>query len=244
MRTCAFCGHAGSKPSREHVFPEWLSRIGAEYGNYVMDYGNGKVISTPLIEVVTKRVCLECNTGWMARVEDTAVKVMEPLLRASTSVISETDRWVIARWFTKTVLTASLVVVPRSEPAWIPLKSHHDFYVRPEPTNNQLLFLSGYQGPLLPIQFTMTVPNDTTGLRVMFHFHRVVLMAVYVEIGTPHQMAVPRGFKDAAHIIWPPHRGFLWMDDPTLPLPWPPAMLLGDSAVALAIQMFAKEPER
>ena len=70
-----------------------------------------KVISTPLIEVITKRVCEDCNTGWLGRIEIGAKAVFEPLLDAETQTITEMDRWIIARWFTKTILTAQLALV-------------------------------------------------------------------------------------------------------------------------------------
>jgi hypothetical protein len=69
-----------------------------------MDRGD-KTITTPLVEIVTKRVCHECNTGWLARIESQARPVFTALLDGSAVRISETDRWIIARWFNKTILT-------------------------------------------------------------------------------------------------------------------------------------------
>jgi len=85
---CAFCQRSGVKLSREHVLPHWLSTAGSDAGEYILERGP-KIIRTPLIEVVTKRVCEDCNTGWMSRIEEGAKAVLEPILDASATAITE-----------------------------------------------------------------------------------------------------------------------------------------------------------
>src|ERR1700733_1463765 len=112
--SCAFCSRSNIKMSREHVFPQWLSKTGSYAGAYEMQRGM-KTITTPLIDVITRKVCENCNIGWLSRIEVGAKAVLEPLLDATATVITEGDRWIIARWFTKTILTAQLALFPRTE---------------------------------------------------------------------------------------------------------------------------------
>jgi hypothetical protein len=176
---CAFCQRSGVKMSREHVLPHWLSLAGSDAGQYILER-DSKTIRTPLIELVTKRVCEDCNTGWMSRIEDGAKAVLEPVLDASAMAITETDRWIIARWFTKTILTAQLALTARSENGILHPQDYSTFFSHAQPFNNQFTLLWGYQGPLLPIRFEIHSPNEATnqGVRVFFHFHRIILLLI------------------------------------------------------------------
>jgi hypothetical protein len=232
---CAFCGRSGIKMSREHVFPQWLSRAASGDGNYTW-IREGRGITTPLIEVVTKRVCEECNTGWLSRIEAGAKAVLEPLLNASTNRITEADRWIIARWFTKTILTAQLALVPRSGTGIVDGQAYRDFYENPSPFNNSVIFISGYHGLLLPIAFDVVpLPGDGAwGFRVFFHFHRLVLTGFVAGPGKDCKISWPHNFHTACHLIWPPQRGFMgYFGDPTLPCSWPPPYLLDQTVIEL-----------
>ena len=235
--SCAFCGRSNVKMSQEHVFPRWLSRTGSYAGNYTMHRGS-KVISTPLIEVITKRVCEDCNTGWLGRIEIGAKAVFEPLLDAETKTITEMDRWIIARWFTKTILTAQLALVSRSATGMVADDAYRSFYEKPQPFNNSVILISGYQGPIPPIAFEMSgiTDSESWGFRVLFHFHRLVLTAFVAEPDKQITLAWPHNFHTACHLMWPSQRGFLGMEDPTLPHPWPPRYVLDQAAIELFIK--------
>jgi hypothetical protein len=243
--SCAFCGRSGVKMSREHVFPQWLSRAGSYAGNYTMQRGE-KTISTPLIEVITKRVCEDCNTGWLSRIETGAKAVLEPLLDATTNTIAEIDRWIIARWFTKTILTAQLALVSRSSSGIIGDRNYHDFYEKPQPFNNSVILISGYHGPIPPIGYEMIelTGSEGRGFRVFFHFHRLVLTAFAAEPNERITVAWPHNFHTACHLMWPSQRGFLGLDDPTLPRSWPPPYLLDQAAIELFLRTMRKTPEQ
>lgn len=193
--SCAFCQCSDVKMTREHVLPKWLSRAGSDAGQYSIKRGS-KTIRTPLIEIVTKRVCEDCNTGWMSRIEDGAKSVLEPLLAYTTRTITETDRWLIARWFTKTILTTQLAMTARSANGILHPQDYRNFYDRPQPFDNQLTLLSAYQGTLPPIIFEMASPDDATnrGVRVLFNFHRLVLLAFFLDKGNVSYVHLPHGF--------------------------------------------------
>lgn len=229
--------------SREHVFPQWLSRIGSHGGNYTMQRG-AKTITTPLIEVVTKRVCAECNNGWLSRIEVGAKAVLEPLLDASIDSITEIDRWIIARWFTKMMLTAHLALVPRSRSGVMDAQSCRDFYEKPLPVNNGVILISGYHGPLLPIAFDMIeiMGSEGRGFRVFFHFHRLILTAFVAEPDKLVTFSWPHNFHTASHVMSPPQRGFLGSGDPTLPRSWPPPYLLDQAAIEFLLRTMRNSP--
>ena len=231
--------------SREHVFPQWLSRIGSRVGNYTMRRGD-KIITTPLIEVVTKRVCVECNTGWLSRIEAGAKAVLEPLLEVSTDTITETDRWIIARWFTKTMLTAHLALVARSSSGILDVRGCRNFYEKPLPVNNGVIFISGYRGPLLPIAFEMIeiTGSEGRGFRVFFQFHHLVLTGFVAEPDKLVTFSWPQNFHTAAHMMSPSQRGLLGNGDPTLPLSWPPPYVLDQAGVEFLLQTMRKSPEQ
>jgi hypothetical protein len=230
--SCAFCGRSDVKMSREHIFPQWLSRAGSHAGNYIMHRGE-KTVTTPLIEVVTKRVCVECNTGWLSRIETGAKAVLEPLLHSSVNLITETERWIIARWFTKTVLTAHLAMVSRSSPGLFAPQSYRDFYEKPLPVNNGVILISGYTGPILPIRFeVIEIPGSKgSAYRIFFHFHRLVLTGFVAEPDKLVNIVWPHNFHLACQVVTPMQRGFLGNGDPTLPCSWPPSYLLDQAAI-------------
>jgi hypothetical protein len=238
--SCAFCKNSNAKMTREHVLPRWLSRAGSAAGSYILKRGS-KTIRTSLIEVTTKRVCEDCNTGWMRRIEDGAKMVFEPLLDATAKTITETQRWIIARWFMKTILTAQLSQTSRSGDGILHPQDFETFYNSAQPFQNQFTLISGYQGPLPPIRFEMYAPDETTnrGTRVLFHFHRVVLLAFFMDIGKPSSIHLPQQFQLASHVMWPSQRGLLGSDDPTRPVSWPPPYLLDESAIKNLHEMMA-----
>lgn len=219
--------------SREHVVPKWLSITGAaDGGGQYIIAREGREIRTPMIEVVTRRVCENCNTGWLSRIESGAAPVLKGLLDASSKTISEVERWIVARWFTKTILTAQLALTARSDTGILHPQDYRTFFDHAQPFNNQFTMIAGYQGPLPPILFEVYSPDETTnrGVRVLFHFQRVVILAFFMNTDEPASLHLPHRFDEASHIIWPMQRGLLRSDDPTLPLSWPPPFVVeGDT---------------
>lgn len=218
--------------SREHVLPHWLSLAGADAGQYILERG-AKTIRTPLIELVTKRVCEDCNTGWMSRIEVGAKAVLEPILDASVTAITETGRWIVARWFTKTILTAQLAMTARSQQGILHPRDYETFFSHAQPFSNQFTLMWGYQGTLLPIRFEIHSPDETSnqGVRALFHFHRLILVASFMSMERPTNIVLPHGFTDGCHVLWPSQRGLLGSGDPTLPVGWPPPYLVDEEGV-------------
>ena len=239
---CAFCQRTRVKMSPEHVLPKWLSKAGAPGGYYQM-VRNGKTFRSPLMEVITKRICEDCNTGWLSRIETGAAPVFRSLL-GQPARIDQIRRWIIARWFSKTILTAQLGLTDRSDGGILHPKDYDTFYHHAQPFENQFTFLCAYQGALAPIRFEIDSPDESTnrGIRAWFNFHHIVLMAAFMTMEQPSALRLPTGFNQAAHVIWPTQRGLFGSGDPTLALTWPPPQVLNETTIDTVRTIFLRDP--
>jgi hypothetical protein len=112
-KTCAFCGTSG-KLTGEHVFGEWLSRIGLDVPE--CRFGAGPVnrsaralgVSYPFARKV-RDVCSNCNNGWMSNLESVARRVLTPFILGKPGSIPKEDTAAIAAWVQKTALVGMLV---------------------------------------------------------------------------------------------------------------------------------------
>ena len=226
--------------AQEHAIPKWLSKAGKRNDNdYYQRVRNDKTIRTKLIEIKTRRICEDCNTGWLSRIELSAKAAVEPLL-GNERRIGEADRWVIARWFTKTVLTTQLAIMPRTQQGPITTDTYQQFYDNPKPPNSLILFMSAYAGPVQPIRYIAVLSERDDHLRVLFHFQHIVFYGLFV-IGDSTALYVPGGFLDATYVIWPTTRGFLNNDDPTISFKWPPKFSLGPDFIDKLIDTVVPE---
>ncbi|MBF4514154.1 hypothetical protein ITJ66_16840 [Plantibacter sp. VKM Ac-2885] len=117
-RQCAFCGSAGPL-TREHVLGNWLSKIGLGDGPVENHAGPLNRLSVPMgvgapFQQEVKSVCASCNNGWMGSLEETAQRVLTPLILGERGVIAVEDQPVIAMWVQKTALVSMLVSSARA----------------------------------------------------------------------------------------------------------------------------------
>jgi hypothetical protein len=83
-KICVFCGAEG-KMTGEHVFGDWLTRIGLNL--QPLRHGVGRLnrslrdigVSKPFTRVV-RDVCGACNNGWMSSLEGIASRVLPSLI--------------------------------------------------------------------------------------------------------------------------------------------------------------------
>src|SRR5260221_4009241 len=119
-KTCVFCGVA-SKLTAEHVFADWLTRIGLSLEP--RRHGAGRInrsprdlgVSKPFTRTV-RDVCEVCNNGWMSKLEGIATRVLPPLILGRPGTIQDADRAAIATWTHKTALV-SLLMTPDAHQA-------------------------------------------------------------------------------------------------------------------------------
>ena len=113
QRTCVFCG-AGGRLTGEHVFGDWLTRIGLDLSP--SRHGAGPInrsardlgVSRPFTRTV-RDVCGSCNNGWMSNLEAVASRVLSPFILGKAGSVSEKDAGAVVAWVQKTALVGLLV---------------------------------------------------------------------------------------------------------------------------------------
>lgn len=118
-RRCVFCGSA--RMSREHAIPQWVGEVlhgAAESGDWTTWYAFGTPsencerrhpAESNRPTVVVKRVCRDCNSGWMADVEGEAKPILEPMISGKPCMLSLGDQLNVATWATKTAIVLEYV---------------------------------------------------------------------------------------------------------------------------------------
>ena len=119
MRNCVFCG--GPANSREHVLAKRLcKRAKAEtmeiiVGKMCEEDGVTKRPTHPLDELKVRRVCRDCNSGWMNDLEGWferrlgyLIEPEWPKLADATIEFVKNERVQLARWLMKTAVTMNL----------------------------------------------------------------------------------------------------------------------------------------
>jgi len=106
---CVFCGGTGL--TKGHVWPAWLNRmlpvIATHHEQIVGKFETfTPTIPGPEYSVVTRQghartrkprnTCKRCNSGWMSRIEDAAIKPMTPLIFSMDAPLRMDDQRAIA----------------------------------------------------------------------------------------------------------------------------------------------------
>lgn len=91
--TCIFCGKPSG--SREHALPAWLAESMGRQNDPILpamfaSTGGWETNGNPRSagNVVTKRVCHDCNTGWMCALEAGVKPVIDPWLNIESSQLT------------------------------------------------------------------------------------------------------------------------------------------------------------
>lgn len=100
-----FCGKRAD--SNEDALPRWIAKlIGPKPGERSYHEVRDKYFETNVFEVKVKRVCVTCNTGWMADLERHMQRLLPPMLFGeSTEIVGREDMRLIAAWVFKTAIT-------------------------------------------------------------------------------------------------------------------------------------------
>lgn len=107
-RVCIFCHHVGRPLTREHVYPDWLSKLYSQeiVGiNEVSGDNLSRVWQGAVFQHKVKIVCSECNNGWMSDLEGDVKDLLISLAFTHDGrTLSEEDQRKISLWVQKTVL--------------------------------------------------------------------------------------------------------------------------------------------
>lgn len=111
MRTCMFCGDKVS--SVEDVWPLWLMKLFpvSDEASIYREIGarTPKEWKTPKPRLRIKRLCKECNNGWMSRLESVTKPLFESILNQQLIAIEPSDQVILARWAVKTAMVLDTV---------------------------------------------------------------------------------------------------------------------------------------
>ncbi len=113
---CQFCG--GENPiSDEHVFPKWIGKLlppapsershvktslrralNPKTRTEITDAIVHRKMAGPAQSRTVRRFCVDCNNGWMGRLEEKAMPVLTPLICGDQPTLSAENLLAIARW--------------------------------------------------------------------------------------------------------------------------------------------------
>jgi hypothetical protein len=250
--TCIFCGQR-RKMSREHVIPQWVSRLLAKDPRgfrgpvRVGVWGRGNTLArtithSEVINMQTKRVCKVCNEGWMEqRLERPCQSVLGPLIAGEDRVLDPPSQALVAAWIAKTAMTARYAFTPIEpvEPDWLRLMYEHQ-----RPPDTWHIWLGSYVGsrPLhlghhdITVTFPDSDPESNSEAVVTPHGVLLTLAVGYaflqvlgIKGGAPQN---PDRLPDLFR-IWPLA---------TTPVNWPPPRHLDDASLPYAMNMFVDRP--
>lgn len=113
-RVCVICG--GTPLTNEHVIPQWLAEpLGAKDQEVTHAYESPPSMGAPRREWATtgvdlkvKRVCAECNNGWMNDLERGVQPFLGNLVRGRIAMLGPSRRAVLVRWLLKTIAMQQL----------------------------------------------------------------------------------------------------------------------------------------
>ncbi|TFB83601.1 hypothetical protein E3O44_17145 [Cryobacterium algoricola] len=156
-RACVFCGSTGTL-TREHVFGDWLSKIGLEdvpvqsVAGSLNQIGKRMGESRPF-QTKVKNVCGTCNNGWMSRLETVAQRVLTPLALGQPGLIEVADQAPLAMWIHKTALMAMYLssAADREAGHGVPPSEYASLYQQRasmEPLPNSRFWIARYTGRL------------------------------------------------------------------------------------------------
>lgn len=110
-RQCVFCGRRPG--SKEHVWPLWLGKVlptvpASHRTEHIHSRGDQvwRVHPGAAVAKVSKRVCHDCNTGWMARLEERAKPILTPRIQGQGGLVEPHEQELIALWALKTIIAA------------------------------------------------------------------------------------------------------------------------------------------
>jgi hypothetical protein len=94
--------------SKEHVWPDWLSRflLFDEELDWVHadDSGIRAIKRAPAFSRKVRKVCTSCNTGWMSQLEEDAKPLLKWMIAGHPVSLDFESRQLLAFWGAKTVL--------------------------------------------------------------------------------------------------------------------------------------------
>jgi hypothetical protein len=242
-RTCAFCRRE-RKLTLEHAFPSWIQRYLPHSQHVTSVTHTAKAEGEELrawktrdLDVKVKRVCAECNNGWMSDLEQVARLVLVPLMNGRPRRLVASEQEIIAVWAIKTALVCEFI-----HPSARGASDLHfrDIGERLNPPRDSHVWLARYEGPKeldynhRVLVFTDSSDTKRTGYITSFIINRLVIYVMDVQEGPPLRTELSAHAERGAVPIHPVKYGVV---------SWPPQVALADDA-AVESFLLAIAPDR
>ena len=130
-RSCFFCGQT-RRLTNEHVWPQWISGLLCGPSDNYMHYtrrvtatGDATTPTRPSrhLNVTTKTVCRDCNSGWLSDFENRFKPLATPLIVGERTValaLSPESRALLAAWAYKMAMLLDVAHPSRSREFYTP----------------------------------------------------------------------------------------------------------------------------
>lgn len=140
MGNCIFCGATEAKLTREHLWGQWISRTlnpsGEQIPHSQFEFGKPTASwSSALLDLTSKSVCVDCNSGWLSDLEHSAKAIVEPLmLRRADRTLNRADQFTCSRWATKMAMVLEYAAKrPANVPRFFIDAERHQFKAHVSP---------------------------------------------------------------------------------------------------------------
>jgi hypothetical protein len=231
-RSCAFCNREGPLTG-EHVYGHWLTRIGMDstprrhVAGPLNRIGDDLGIRPPFRSTV-RDVCGPCNHGWMSKLEETAQRVLTPLILGRPGVIEPLDQGAIAAWMQKTCLVAMLVSSEekRKRGYGLPPSEYRELYDRREsvePSPATQIWVGRYKGqeqtvstwvtPMVVTVEGIAEPQLPQGYAMTVLLGDLLLHGVHFTVPT---LELELSTRQALVKLWPLGERIVWPADQTV----------------------------
>lgn len=250
---CIFCG-SQYQITKEHVFPVWLRDIFRRGPTDTHTFGfHDENPITPGASTVARRrsgqgqvgskkirkVCRQCNNGWLSRLEDDARPILYDLVYGNSRQLSPLDQRILSDWIVKTTMTAEFLI---HDQIAIKQEERVEYRFRRLPRPNWRLWCGPYSGRkfracgvfhygfglyLPPLPMRQGIKNTQFTILGLGHFLAVSFSSederLTLELGDNWQRALYR--------LWPSS----WR-----PLQWPLGRSIDDAALGRLVSGFAE----
>jgi hypothetical protein len=219
------------------VLPDWLNGVFAEleweqpdpesqpsWSRGIQDFRSGvsshhEWTSKDLATLRNKKVCHDCNTGWMCALEGASAPLLSPMILGRPQTLTQQEQIIVGTWATKTVMMCETSMDSDEG-----LFAHDDRVLLREeqrPPGHIRVLAAIVEGPITPAHFgvmhcQVLQGEEPLGLLHLYtlQLHTLVLQVMRQEPPAPVERIMdppPWDMSDREIRVYPPTLGqFFW----------------------------------
>lgn len=231
-RRCVFCD-SDKDLEREHVWPEWLQRMDwvpeRVRQHHVTERDDEQLADrrweSPPFSVRVRRVCHDCNHGWMSDLEQAAKPLLVPMIEGRGRALHRDGQRTVATWAVK---TAMMFEFTHTEILVVPQEHHHHVARHREPPPQSIVSLAAYDAGRFDAyyrQHPLRVAGTGAGaVDAEGHNGYVATLGISHLVlqvfghTVPVELAVERAdwIAGSVYDVWPYGDSLTWMPRPAL----------------------------